>query len=50
MGGRACHSLSLDQCGPSTAVLGDGDGDGGGGGLGGGLVPVIFYSFYTGLS
>lgn len=50
VGGRACHSLSLDQCGPSTAVLGDGDGDGGGGGLGGGLVPVIFYSFYTGLS
>lgn len=36
VGGRACHSLSLDQCGPSTAVLGDGDGDGGGGGLGGG--------------
>ena len=32
VGGRACHSLSLDQCGPSTAVLGDGGGGGGGGG------------------
>lgn len=29
VGGRTCQSLSLDQCGPSPAVLWDGDGEGG---------------------